>query len=213
MHDDSRMSLHGLPLCSPAAAARRTDPVTSHATAMLAGGVRADRSTEDKEAWCRAAESSEREFVTGRLFDLGIAGWINLEKKNNKYAHDLNLNVRCDLKEITTPFFMAAELFGLEAQYAVSVNCKDMTRYRSIYPGIIVIFDVCWQDNLKMERGSMTYTVNAMRQTHVGFLDDIRRAVQKAGNKKHEYKNRRGDTDGNAKDSWVFDVRELQEMK
>ncbi len=213
MYYDSWKSLHGLPLFSPTAASRRTDPATSHATAAMAGGVRADRSTEHKEAWCRAAESSEREFVTGRLFDLGIAGWINLEKKNNKYAHDLNLNVRCDLKEITTPFFMAAELFGLEAQYAVSVNCKDMTRYRSIYPGIIVIFDVCWQDNLKMERGSMTYTVNAMRQTHVGFLDDIRRAVQKAGNKKHEYKNRRGDTDGNAKDSWVFDVRELQEMK
>ena len=42
MTDDSWMSLHGLPLCSPAAASRRTDPVTSHATAMLAGGVRAE---------------------------------------------------------------------------------------------------------------------------------------------------------------------------
>ena len=42
MTDDSRMRLHGLPLCSPAAASRRTDPVTSHATAMLAGGVRAE---------------------------------------------------------------------------------------------------------------------------------------------------------------------------
>ena len=42
MTDDSRMSLHGLPLCSPAAASRRTDPATSHATAAMAGGVRAD---------------------------------------------------------------------------------------------------------------------------------------------------------------------------
>ena len=43
MTDDSRMSLHGLPLCSPAAVSRRTDPATSHATAAMAGGVRGER--------------------------------------------------------------------------------------------------------------------------------------------------------------------------
>jgi hypothetical protein len=42
MSEDSRMSLHGLPLFSPTAAARRTDPVTSQSPAMLAGGVWAD---------------------------------------------------------------------------------------------------------------------------------------------------------------------------
>ena len=42
MYYDSWRSLHGLPLFSPTVAARRTDPVTSHATAMLAGGVRAE---------------------------------------------------------------------------------------------------------------------------------------------------------------------------
>lgn len=170
-------------------------------------------STEDKVAWCRDAELSEREFVTGRLFDLGFSGSINLEKRNNKYAHDLIVSWPSDLKEITTPFFMAGELFNLEAQYAVSVNCNDMTRYRLHYPGIIVIFDVRWETTLQKECGGMLYEVDAMHQTHAGLLDDIMRAVQKAGNKKHEYKNRRGDTAGNATESWVFDVRELQELK
>lgn len=40
--DDSWRSYDALPLFSPAAVARRTDPATSHATAMMAGGVRAD---------------------------------------------------------------------------------------------------------------------------------------------------------------------------
>ena len=39
---DSWRSYDALPLCSPAAASRRTDPVASHATAMLAGGVRTE---------------------------------------------------------------------------------------------------------------------------------------------------------------------------
>ena len=39
---DSWRSYDALPLFSPTAVARRTDPATSHATAMMAGGVRAD---------------------------------------------------------------------------------------------------------------------------------------------------------------------------
>ena len=40
---DSWRSYDALPLFSPTAVARRTDPATSHATAMLAGGVRGER--------------------------------------------------------------------------------------------------------------------------------------------------------------------------
>lgn len=39
---DSWRSFDALPLFSSAALARRNDPATSHATAMMAGGVRAD---------------------------------------------------------------------------------------------------------------------------------------------------------------------------
>ena len=39
---DSWRSYDALPLFSPAATARRTDPATSHATAAMAGGVLAE---------------------------------------------------------------------------------------------------------------------------------------------------------------------------
>ena len=42
MSENSWRSYDALPLFSPTALARRNDPATSHATAMMAGGVRAD---------------------------------------------------------------------------------------------------------------------------------------------------------------------------
>jgi hypothetical protein len=51
-----------------------------------------------------------------------------------------------------------------------------------------------------------------MHETYAGFLADIRRAIMKGGNKKIEYARRVDDVNGNAKASWVFDVRLLQKL-
>jgi hypothetical protein len=51
-----------------------------------------------------------------------------------------------------------------------------------------------------------------MHETYAGFLADIRRAIMKGGNKKIEYARRVDDVSGNAKASWVFDVRLLQKL-
>lgn len=167
--------------------------------------------TEDKQAWCRAGEELERQFVETRLpcFDLG--GGINPAKDTDKYTHDLNLVLPSDLKSVRTPLFKAQELYGIDPQFAVTFNVKDQKRYSSLYPNIVVVFDVNWQTT-EMVFGTTTYKVEPMHRTWAGFLRDIANAIELSGWKKIQYSRRTDDSAGNAKESWVFDVRHLHEM-
>ena len=167
--------------------------------------------TEDKLTWCKKGEHDEAVFAVGRLFQLGLAGHINPEKLTNKYTHDLFVQFKSDLKTVRTPLFKSQQLYGIDPQYAVTFNLKDGERYAKLYPNIVVIFDVKWEQT-SMEIGGQRYSVKPMHQTYAGFLNDIRKAIMKAGNRKIEYARRVDDSIGNAKASWVFDVRELQKL-
>lgn len=166
---------------------------------------------EDKLAWCAYGEETEHVFSQQRLFDLGLAGHVNLEKKTNPYTHDLFVQFPVDLKTVTTPLFMAWEMYDLDPQYTVTINHKDVTRYKQLYPNILIMFDVNWKELSKEINGNV-YTVAPMTTTVAGFVSDVRRAVQKCGNKKITYKNRIDDNSGNAKESWVFDIRHLHQI-
>lgn len=166
---------------------------------------------EDKQAWCFAAESEERAFAVNRLFDLGLSGAVNVAKREDPYTHDLFINFPADLKSVRTPLFMAHQMYGIDPQYAVTFNIKDGKRYSDLYPNIVVVFDVEWQ-TLSKEIAGTVYTVKPMKQTHAGFLDDIRRAIMLDGNKRIDYHRRTEDTLGNARSSWVFDVRRLHRL-
>ena len=169
-------------------------------------------STEDKLAWCeKFGDETERTFATDRLFNLGIASWPNLEKRTNKYAHDLFCIFQSDLKTVRTPLFKSQELYGIDPQYAVTFNLKDQERYNSLYPNIIVIFDIKWEVT-EMELNNIIYKVNPMRVTVAGFLADIKNAIKADGNQKIEYKKRVNDDNGNAKSSYVFDARLLHRI-
>jgi len=166
---------------------------------------------EDKLAWCAYGEETEHVFSQQRLFDLGLAGHVNLEKKTNPFTHDLFVQFPVDLKTVTTPLFMAREMYDLDPQYTVTINHKDVTRYKQLYPNILIMFDVNWKELSKEINGNV-YTVAPMTTTVAGFVSDVRRAVQKCGNKKITYKNRIDDNSGNAKESWVFDIRHLHQV-
>jgi len=165
--------------------------------------------TEDKQAWCTYGEEKEDSFVKTRLSELGLAGFTNPAKKLDKYTHDLFVSFQADLKTVRTPLFKAHKLYGIDPQYAVTFNHKDVERYKQLYPNIIVIFDVMWEQ-LSKEIGGVVYTVKPMHITAAGFIHDIRRAVIRSGSKTINYARRVDDTQGNAKLSWVFDVRDLQ---
>ena len=167
--------------------------------------------TEDKQAWCESGAEAERAFAVGRLFDLGLSGGVNLEKKTNPYTHDLFVNFPADLKTVRTPLFKSQKLYGLDPQYTVTFNDKDGRRYKDLYPNIIVIFDVKW-DVLEKNIDGMVYTVDPMHITVAGFLGDIRAAIKRSGSHKINYQRRVNDTEGNAKDSWVFDLRYLHTL-
>lgn len=168
--------------------------------------------TEDKQAWCDLGAEAEHSFCRGRLDDLGLLGVINPLKKENPYVHDLFISFKADLKTIRTPLFKSRDLYGLDPQYTVTFNDKDMRRYQERYPNIIVVFDVKWEETKKMIDG-VAYTVDPMHITVAGFLSDIRRAIKSCGSHKHIYQRRINDNEGNAKESWVFDVRQLHSLE
>lgn len=167
--------------------------------------------TEDKQAWCTVGAQAEESFCRGRLEQLGLIGVVNPLKKQNKYVHDLFISFKADLKTIRTPLFKSGELYGIEPQYAVTFNDKDLRRYQELYPNIIVVFDVKWEETKKVIDG-VAYTVDPMHITVAGFLSDIRSAIDKSGSQKITYQRRVNDTEGNAKESWIFDLRYLHSL-
>lgn len=170
--------------------------------------------TEDKLAWCeKFGGETEFVFASKRMHEIGLPTFVNPAKNQDKYTHDLYTIFPADLKTVRTPLFKSLELFGIDSQYAVTFNVKDGTRYAKLYPNIVVIFDVEWKTQCSMIIGSKNYQVQPMHQTHAGFLQDIRNAIIKSGNKKIKYSRRVDDESGNAKESFVFDVRNLQRLK
>jgi hypothetical protein len=167
--------------------------------------------TENKQEWCDYGDDAERMFAAGRLFQLGLGGHINPQKKTNPYVHDLYVQFPSDLKTVRTPLFKSMELYGIDPQYAVTFNHKDAERYKDLYPNIIVIFDILWNDCRK-EFNDVKYEVANMHLTVAGFLSDIRNAIIKSGSHRIDYTRRVEDTSGNAKSSWVFDARHLQKI-
>ena len=133
----------------------------------------------NKRAWCEEyGDKVERSFCVDRLYDLGLTGFMNLEKKKNVYAHDMFSVFPSDLKTVRTPFFKAWEKFQIDPQYAVTINMKDMQRYKDLYPNIVVVFDVLWDDKIcKKFIEGVEYGVKPMHKTYAGFIQDIRAAV------------------------------------
>lgn len=167
--------------------------------------------TEDKSYWCQAyGPVIEREFAAS-LAQHGVSAGLNPAKEHDPYTHDLTACFPSDLKTVRTPLFTAQKYYSLDPQYAVTFNRKDMRRYMELYPNIIVFFDVHWQD-CHATLGAQTHRVNDMRLVAAGFLSDIQRAIIEDGRCLHTYQRRVNDQSGNAKQSWVFDVRRLHTL-
>ena len=149
---------------------------------------------EDKNSWCQAGELAEKDFVATNK----IAGWglaVNPQKQLDPYCHDLLGIIPVDLKSIREPWRKSLEMFGIPTEYAVSINLKDFKRYASLYPNIIIVLDVEW---------SGVYMITVQRAK---ALITSGKAI------KHEYKNRKEDENGNAKSSFVFDLRDLDKLE
>lgn len=161
---------------------------------------------QDKSVWCKDGERVEQSFV--RLHGEQLSIIINPEKDTNKYAPDLLSNQSGnlgDLKTQNTPFFKASSLFGIDPTYAVVFNLKDRNRYRELYPNIDIYYWIEWIA-VKFQMGIKETTVQPLYGVWRVNFAEFDKHLEKAP--LHDYMQRRDDNNGNAKSSFVIDIRE-----
>lgn len=168
---------------------------------------------EDKQAWCEYGAELEPEFcrrVSGKSY--GILCRMNPEKQDDPYAYDLRLTLKADLKTQKTPIFKAMKLYGIAPHFAVTLNVKDVVRYRTLYPNIMVIFDVRYE-NSETVIGGYTYRCEEHKGIYLANLPHIQRLIDGNLCGLILYQARTDDDGGNAKSSYVFDVRYFTPLK
>jgi hypothetical protein len=167
-------------------------------------------SPEDKSFWVEAGAEKELVFVSEVLPRLGFSGSLNPAKALDRYAPDLIVEGRlADLKCQRTPFFKARELHNVDAQFAVTFNDKDFERYRDRYPSLDIFFWVVWQTCEKTIGGQL-YRVEPMAGVWRASFPALRRRIEEDRVGAHAYLNRLFDNVGNAKRSYVFDLRRFE---
>lgn len=152
---------------------------------------------EDKDLWVALGEDYEDEFIRYQEFD-EVKITRNPEKDSNQYSYDMRISMPCDLKTIRTEWRLSEKLFGIDKKTAISINVKDVNRYNQLYPNIVIVLDV---------------QLPSYKKVHWTELTTINRLIRTGLAKKHTYKNRVDDSKGNAKESYIFDVKWFAEMK
>jgi hypothetical protein len=101
-----------------------------------------------------------------------------------------------DLKTMRTPWRKSQDLFDIPTEKAVSINQKDLRRYAELYPNIIIYLDVEYSGKLF----SLT-------------LDRAKKLIKAGKAHRHEYLERKDDTEGNAKVSYIFNTDDLDALE
>ena len=149
---------------------------------------------EDKSFWCKAGLEAEKDFVASNK----IKGWgvsFNPSKQDSPYAHDYIGVCPMDIKTIHTKWIKSWQLFGIPPDRAISINKKDFQRYAKLYPNILILCHVTWQQSI-----------------YLLSIDRARKLIAQGRAKLHTYKNRVDDVKGNAKDSYIFDTDDLDRL-
>lgn len=153
-------------------------------------------SNQDKQWWCDLGVKLEHEFIKREFSQAGVK--MNPSKSGDPYTHDFIIGLPCDLKTVRTPWKKSHEFWGIDPRNAVSINRKDLIRYARLYPNIVIIFDVQFDDH-KTVRWATLWMMHRLKQE--GKLHQ------------HFYQARINSNDGNAKSSYVFDITLLPELK
>lgn len=160
--------------------------------------MEAPTDNEDKLAWCKHGDELEKQFLL-RMFDSGLSIFRNPAKATDPYTHDVYAVLQADIKSIGTPF-RTADRYGIEPKYAVTINEKDIKRYQEKYPNIMIFLDI-------------NYPEHDVQTVRMVTLSTLKKFIKLEWAKKHEYINRRDDTQGNAKASYVFDLRWFDKVR
>jgi hypothetical protein len=163
--------------------------------------------TEDKGWWLKHGLELEYQFVELCKNQLNIKAEINPAKSDSPTAPDLLVDGKiADLKVQNTPFFSATK-YSMDPRYTVTFNRKDFERYSSLYPEIVVYFWVNWTQ--LAWRDFRVQKLNAICKADFSQIAD---QVNSGKAKEHEYIHRQGDMKGNAKSSFLLDIRTFQKV-
>jgi hypothetical protein len=168
--------------------------------------VYAYESCENKIEWCNNYLSKEIEFCE-ILNKMNIKSMINPDKKLNKYAPDIIVNNNiADLKYRATPFYSSNHYYNIDPQYAITFNVKDYTHYKEKYPDITIFFWIDFKETSRVYKNKKIeiLKINKILYSH---LDEFEKIL--IDSPIHSYLRRQNDTQGNAKDSFIFDFRRL----
>ena len=154
-------------------------------------------STENKLDWCKAGEIAENNFLA-KMLKARIGIFANPAKSTDPYTHDMYMVLPADLKTCRTPF-RTSDRYGFDPKTAITIDKKDIDRYSKLYPNIMVIFDVSYE-----EFGFERLCYAPLKQL-VAYVNTERA-------KHHVYLKRKNDTKGNAKDCYVMDSMWFQEI-
>lgn len=163
--------------------------------------------TEDKGSWVVEGASLEVDFVERVVPFLKRDIRIHPDKKTNPYSIDLydyDKDRPADLKTQETPFFLVAKKypkFGYDPQYTVTFNHKDYVRYKERYPDCDIYYFVRWKQTEKYG-----VKIKPLTGVWVAAFRDMQRLIEGKKVKLHPYQYRQDDQT-NAKDSYIFDLR------
>lgn len=166
---------------------------------------------QNKSQWCQYGASIEESFVNQYGEQLDIQ--INPDKKSDPFVPDLRVKDRylADLKTQNTPFFMAAEKYGINPSYAVVFNIKDHERYASKYPEIIILFWVVWKAvRMQDPNTKKEYRVNNINGVWAVNFKKLSQLCKSASI--HSYAQRQDDNLGNAKASYVLSIKDFKKI-
>ena len=150
---------------------------------------------EDKQAWCTYGAELEHQFAA-KMFGSSVGVLKNPAKNTDLYTHDLFALFQSDLKSIRT-VFRTADRYGFDANYAITINEKDIRRYTEKYPNIMLLLDIDYP------------TYKGVRVVSIYRLNKF---IASGKAKRHEYILRVNDSSGNAKASYIFDLRWFDEV-
>jgi hypothetical protein len=161
---------------------------------------------QDKKAYVKFGVKKEKEFIA--FFDQHIEPGgciINPKKETDPYAPDIILyGELADLKTQLTPFFTSAR-YKMDPQYTVTFNKKDVERYDDLYPHIQIVFWIDWQT-----AEWKTIKVPPVHGVYLATFKQVRDMTMNAP--LHEYKDRKADQQGNARSSYLLDVRKFTQL-
>ena len=163
--------------------------------------------TEDKNWWVIHGADREQTFVKEICPKIGLQATINPQKAVDPYSFDLVVGGnKADLKCQETPFFVAGPKYGISAKYAVTFNKKDLLRYQELYPDIEIYYWVNWQTTEKKIYNKV-FRVEPLTGVWKAPLSRIEHCIEEKEAPLHRYQRRVGDKHGNARDSYILDLR------